>query len=77
MAKTAFIERKIGMVSSRTLSEKRGYVWPQELIRQLEEMLYGIYPPVSGNMSDANSSSAEGGLDVGSNADSQDGTKLK
>lgn len=37
LAKVAFIERRLGIVSSQTLSEKRGYNWPVELRRMLEE----------------------------------------
>ena len=72
-AKTAFIERKIGMVSSRTLAEKRGYIWAQELMRQLEEVSLGIWASAD-NQGQADSSNAGDGLDSGKSVDAGDGT---
>lgn len=71
MAKTAFIERKIGMVSSRTLSEAAGYDWPKELIRMLEERALGIYSVDKGQEDSSNSLT---GVDSGDKLDDGSGT---
>jgi len=73
MAKTAFIQRKLGIVSSQTLSERSGFTWQQELMRMLEEKKLGIWPAET-PMGQGDSSNAGGGLDVGSNVDDGSGT---
>jgi len=79
-AKTAFIERKIGMVSSRTLAEKRGYIWAQELMRQLEEVSLGIWASAENKGQDGSSNASTGmdsagdGLDSGKSVDDGSGT---
>jgi hypothetical protein len=72
LAKTAFIERKLGIVSSQTLSEQRGHIWSKELIRQLNEMMLGIWPPQTG-AGNQDSSNANSGLGDGNNVNSGDG----
>jgi len=73
MAKVAFIERKLGIVSSQTLSEIRGYNWPQEVIRQLFEIKLGIYSP-SKTGGQSNSSGANAGMGEGGDIDDGSGT---
>jgi hypothetical protein len=79
-AKTVFIERKLGMVSSRTLAEKRGYNWPQELMRQLEEAALGIWSSGNStgqsNSSTANTGDSAQGLDDNSDNSSGDGLDM-
>jgi len=72
MAKTAFIERKISMVSSQTLSEKRGYKWPQEVMRMLNEITLGLWSLQTGK-GQQDSASSGTGLDSGKSVDSGDG----
>lgn len=73
LAKAAFIERKLSIVSSQTLSEKRGYIWSQELVRLLNEKCLGLWPADNGQ-GNVDSSSANSGLDAGGDVNTGDGT---
>ena len=74
LAKTAFIQRKIGVVSSQTLSEEMGYDWSQELLRMLNEKALGIYDPGS---SQQGSSNATGGVGDGGDVQTEDGASAQ
>jgi hypothetical protein len=77
LAKTAFIQRKLGMVSSQTLSEESGYNWSQELLRQLKEARYGIWPPKN-DAGQQDSSTSMTGIEDGKTTGNDDGvTKQK
>lgn len=62
LAKVAFIERKLGLVSSQTLAEERGRNWGQEVVRMLLEMKLGIFQPDGAGQQ--GSSNAGGGGDT-------------
>jgi len=72
LAKVAFIERKLSIVSSRTLSEERGRNWQQEVLRMLEEKALGLYDPMppKGQADSSNS----GSTDMGNSVDDGSGT---
>jgi hypothetical protein len=76
LAKGWFIERNLSMVSSQTLSEKRGYTWSQEVMRMLTEKALGLYDvmkPTGGQQGSSNSGA--GGANGGSGqTDTGDGT---
>jgi len=72
LAKTAFIERKLGIVSSQTLSEERGRDWAKELYRIMLEKRYGIMD--AGGNTNSSSANAGQGLGDGLNTDTGSGT---
>jgi len=70
MAKTAFIDRKLSVVSSQTLSERKGNKWPQEVMRMLNEISLGLW---STQVDKGQQGSSSSGTGLDSNVDAGDG----
>jgi hypothetical protein len=73
LAKVAFIERKLSIVSSQTLSERRGNKWPQEVKRMLNEISLKLWMPQEAKMGQQDSSNS-GATGTDQNVDGGDGT---
>lgn len=73
MAKVWFVYRKMGIASRQTLSGKAGFVWEQELYRQLQEMEFfpalGTEDSTAAGVSDKSDPTVDGSDAPGSNTD--------